>query len=175
MGEGKFSKATRCATVGVTGAAPAWHDIMVALHAKQRSRAPVALGGVTQVAIAFEPPVGTTAPRWFVVGTNLRPSHGSRRANEAHRRSRQRPDHRDRPRHTGRPTTRTAPRARRTAQLAFRMDRRLARCGRFAIAVAAEHRRTPARWSTRQAALSIRCCSPFASRADLYNGRSFET
>ncbi len=56
---------------GVTGAAPAWHDIMVALHAKQRSRAPVEPHGVTQVAIAFEPPVEPPRREWFVAGTEL--------------------------------------------------------------------------------------------------------
>ena len=56
---------------GVTGAAPAWHDIMLALHAEQRSRAPSAPAGVTQRAIAFEPPVEPPRREWFVAGTEL--------------------------------------------------------------------------------------------------------
>ncbi len=56
---------------GVTGAAPAWHDIMQALHAKLPSHAPVAPEGVSQAAIVFEPPVEPPRQEWFVAGTEL--------------------------------------------------------------------------------------------------------
>ncbi|HTK98482.1 MAG TPA: penicillin-binding protein 1C [Pseudomonadales bacterium] len=56
---------------GVTGAAPAWHDIMLALHAGKPSRAPSAPAGVTQRAIAYEPTVEAPRHEWFVAGTEL--------------------------------------------------------------------------------------------------------
>ncbi len=56
---------------GVTGAAPAWHDIMLSLHTRYPSHAPVAPDGVAQVPIEFEPPVEPPRREWFVAGTEL--------------------------------------------------------------------------------------------------------
>ena len=56
---------------GVTGAAPAWHDIMLALHAQHRSLAPTPPDGVTQVAVAFSPSVELPRLEWFASGTEL--------------------------------------------------------------------------------------------------------
>jgi penicillin-binding protein 1C len=56
---------------GVTGAAPAWHDIMLALQANKRSVPPSPPAGVTQIAVAFEPPVEPPRREWFAAGTEL--------------------------------------------------------------------------------------------------------
>ena len=56
---------------GVTGAAPAWHDIMVELHAQRASVPPEPPTGVVSVAIVFTPPVETPRREWFTAGTEL--------------------------------------------------------------------------------------------------------
>ena len=94
---------------GVTGAAPAWHDIMVALHARQRSRAP-ARAGRRNAAVRSR-----SSRRWnrrgangSVAGTELSivTAVPERAERKPHRRARQRPDHRDRPGHTRRSSAR---------------------------------------------------------------------
>jgi penicillin-binding protein 1C len=56
---------------GVTGAAPAWHDIMVALHAQRRSLPPSPPDGLTRAAVTFAPAVEPPRSEWFASGTEL--------------------------------------------------------------------------------------------------------
>ncbi len=56
---------------GVTGAAPAWHDIIVALHARRGSRAPAPPPGVKAAQVAFVPGVEPPRREWFAAGTEL--------------------------------------------------------------------------------------------------------
>jgi len=54
---------------GVTGAAPAWLEIMNALHENQPSDPPAAPPGVVSATIRFEPPVEPPRSEWFLQGT----------------------------------------------------------------------------------------------------------
>ena len=56
---------------GVTGAAPAWHDIIAALHAAHGSHAPMPPPGVLQAAVTFEAAEETPRLEWFAAGTEL--------------------------------------------------------------------------------------------------------
>jgi penicillin-binding protein 1C len=68
---------------GVTGAAPAWHDIIVALSAQWGSRPPSAPPGVVQTQVTFAPAVEAPRREWFAPGTELAtiatvPEHAAR-------------------------------------------------------------------------------------------------
>ena len=68
---------------GVTGAAPAWHDIMDALHGQRGSQAPSPPPGVAQFAVAFSPAVESPRREWFIAGTEVTtvatiPEHAAR-------------------------------------------------------------------------------------------------
>jgi penicillin-binding protein 1C len=54
---------------GVTGAAPAWLEIMNALHAAEPSVAPEPSAGVIGRVIRFEPSIEPPRREWFVAGT----------------------------------------------------------------------------------------------------------
>lgn len=54
---------------GVTGAAPVWQDIMLALHAARRSRPPRAPPALTSARIEFEVAHDTSRAEWFLPGT----------------------------------------------------------------------------------------------------------
>ncbi|MBF0459949.1 MAG: penicillin-binding protein 1C [Magnetococcales bacterium] len=59
---------------GVSGAAPAWLEIMAYLHptgAAAPPTAPPAPGGVTRIQTAFQPPVEPPRSEWFLTGTEL--------------------------------------------------------------------------------------------------------
>lgn len=51
---------------GVTGAAPVWHDLMVALHRQRGSIEPRPPAGVTATQIHFKPAVEPTRREWFI-------------------------------------------------------------------------------------------------------------
>jgi penicillin-binding protein 1C len=68
---------------GVTGAAPAWHDIVVALHERVASHPPAAPAGVTRATVAFVPAAEPSRAEWFLRGTELAtvatiPEHAAR-------------------------------------------------------------------------------------------------
>jgi len=54
---------------GITGAAPVWHNIMLALHQNLPSLPPQPPKGVTYHSTAFSPPVEATRQEWFLVDT----------------------------------------------------------------------------------------------------------
>jgi penicillin-binding protein 1C len=54
---------------GITGAAPVWHDIMLALHRDLPSPAPGAPAGVVALQVQFSPAVEPARREWFVAGT----------------------------------------------------------------------------------------------------------
>jgi penicillin-binding protein 1C len=56
---------------GVTGAAPAWRDIVVALHERTPSRAPPPPYGVERTHVTFVPAIEPPRPEWFLRGTEL--------------------------------------------------------------------------------------------------------
>ncbi|HVY24207.1 MAG TPA: penicillin-binding protein 1C [Steroidobacteraceae bacterium] len=56
---------------GITGAAPVWQDVMLALHEHDPSRAPAPPAGVTSVMTVFSPAVETPRHEWFIDGTAL--------------------------------------------------------------------------------------------------------
>jgi penicillin-binding protein 1C len=56
---------------GVSGAAPIWHDIMVALHTGLSSSEPSAPAGVIERRTRFAPAVEAARSEWFLRGTEL--------------------------------------------------------------------------------------------------------
>src|SRR5579872_6431598 len=54
---------------GVSGAAPIWHDIIVALHRGLVSVEPASPVGVTEELTSFSPPVEPPRPEWYLNGT----------------------------------------------------------------------------------------------------------
>jgi len=54
---------------GVTGAAPAWRDVMDYLHRQQPARAPAAPAGVVQQQISYLPALEASRSEWFLAGT----------------------------------------------------------------------------------------------------------
>ena len=56
---------------GVTGAGPAWHDIMRYLHQGDASRAPVTPAGLTQKDITFENNLEAARTEYFLHGTEM--------------------------------------------------------------------------------------------------------
>jgi penicillin-binding protein 1C len=56
---------------GVTGAAPAWAEIMQSLHEDRPSRAPVPPAGVVAQSVEFAPAVEPARRGWFLAGTEL--------------------------------------------------------------------------------------------------------
>jgi penicillin-binding protein 1C len=56
---------------GVTGAAPAWHDIIVALNAQRGSQPPSPPPGVVQTQVTFAPAVEAPRREWFAAGTEV--------------------------------------------------------------------------------------------------------
>jgi penicillin-binding protein 1C len=68
---GNFEGDSMRGVSGVTGAAPAWHDIVVALHERIASHAPTASAGVARVNVTFDPAVEPARDEWFLRGTEL--------------------------------------------------------------------------------------------------------
>jgi penicillin-binding protein 1C len=58
---------------GVTGAAPVWHQLMVALHAGSTSSEPAAPAGVNAQQAHFSPAVEPERREWFLAGTQPGP------------------------------------------------------------------------------------------------------
>ena len=54
---------------GVTGAAPVWHDIMLALHERLPPASPVPPAGLVSSSMHFQPPVEPPRREWYVSGT----------------------------------------------------------------------------------------------------------
>jgi penicillin-binding protein 1C len=54
---------------GVSGAAPIWHDIMVALQSGRVSEEPAPPPGVTEHQTRFSPPVEPSRREWYLTGT----------------------------------------------------------------------------------------------------------
>jgi penicillin-binding protein 1C len=54
---------------GVTGAAPIWHDVMIALHRDVLSQSPTQPAGVTAAITRFSPAVEQPREEWFLDGT----------------------------------------------------------------------------------------------------------
>lgn len=54
---------------GVTGAAPAWRDVMDYLHRQQPGRAPAAPAGVQARQISYQPALESARSEWFMAGT----------------------------------------------------------------------------------------------------------
>ncbi len=54
---------------GVTGAAPAWRDVMDYLHRQQPARAPAVPAGVVQQQISYLPALEASRSEWFLAGT----------------------------------------------------------------------------------------------------------
>ncbi|MGZ8290969.1 MAG: penicillin-binding protein 1C [Telluria sp.] len=54
---------------GVTGAAPAWRDVMDYLHQGAPGRAPAAPAGVVRAAVKYEPAIEAPRREWFVAGS----------------------------------------------------------------------------------------------------------
>jgi len=68
---------------GVTGAAPAWRDIIGALHERAAARAPTPPDGVVRGNVAFDPAIEPPRTEWFLRGTELAsvaavPEHAAR-------------------------------------------------------------------------------------------------
>ena len=55
---------------GVTGAAPAWQEIMLALHEGRPGAPPVAPPGVVATRTVFQPAVESPREEWFIAGTD---------------------------------------------------------------------------------------------------------
>ncbi len=55
---------------GVTGAAPAWQEIMLALHEGRPGAAPVPPAGVVATRTEFRPAVESPRDEWFIAGTD---------------------------------------------------------------------------------------------------------
>ncbi|HTO58299.1 MAG TPA: hypothetical protein VMJ74_10915, partial [Pseudomonadales bacterium] len=56
---------------GVTGAAPAWRDIIGALHERVAARAPTPPDGVVGSDVAFTPAIEPPRAEWFLRGTEF--------------------------------------------------------------------------------------------------------
>jgi penicillin-binding protein 1C len=56
---------------GVSGAAPAWHELMLALHRDRPSRAPNAPASLVARRVAFSPAIEPARNAWFVPGTEV--------------------------------------------------------------------------------------------------------
>jgi penicillin-binding protein 1C len=56
---------------GVTGAAPAWHEIMLRLHRELPSHAPPPPADVTARNVRFEPAIEPSRRSWFLEGTEV--------------------------------------------------------------------------------------------------------
>ncbi|WP_229633332.1 penicillin-binding protein 1C [Duganella qianjiadongensis] len=54
---------------GVTGAAPAWRDVMDYLHRQQPGRAPAVPAGVQSRQISYQPALENPRSEWFMAGT----------------------------------------------------------------------------------------------------------
>lgn len=54
---------------GVTGAAPAWRDVMDYLHRQQPGRAPAVPAGVQARQISYQPALESARSEWFMAGT----------------------------------------------------------------------------------------------------------
>jgi penicillin-binding protein 1C len=66
---GNFEGDSMVDVSGVTGAAPAWHDIMVRLHRNSPSRSPAAPPGLVARDVRFEPAIEPSRRVWFLEGT----------------------------------------------------------------------------------------------------------
>ncbi len=70
---------------GVTGAAPAWLEIMNALQENQASKSPVPPTGLLHGEIRYEPAVEPTRGEWFIQGTEIGVVHLAEVATQAPR------------------------------------------------------------------------------------------
>ncbi len=80
---GNFEGDSMRTVSGVTGAAPAWHDIIAALRTTHGSRAPSPPLGVRRIAVTFDGGVEPPRNEWFAAGTELTtvapvPTHAAR-------------------------------------------------------------------------------------------------
>jgi len=66
---GNFEGDAMHAVSGVTGAAPVWHDVMLALHGDGGSTAPAPPEGVIAATTRFSPTVEPPRREWFLDGT----------------------------------------------------------------------------------------------------------
>jgi len=66
---GNFEGDSMLDVSGVSGAAPAWHELMVALHRDRPSRAPVPPSSLVERRVAFSPAIEPPRDAWFVAGT----------------------------------------------------------------------------------------------------------
>jgi membrane peptidoglycan carboxypeptidase len=85
------------AVSGTSGAAPVWHDVMLALHAARPGTRPAPPAGIEARAVAFAGPNEPARREWFVAG----PGQGSLAAAPAHRQPALRRRLRARPGHSG--------------------------------------------------------------------------
>lgn len=68
---GNFEGDSMAGVSGVTGAAPAWRDIMLALHRDRPGRRPPPAPGVVETVVRFEPAIEPARRELFVAGTEL--------------------------------------------------------------------------------------------------------
>jgi penicillin-binding protein 1C len=68
---GNFEGDSMTGVSGVTGAAPAWAEIMQALHEGHPSRAPAVPSGLVARRVEFAPAVEPPRQSWFLAGTEL--------------------------------------------------------------------------------------------------------
>jgi penicillin-binding protein 1C len=68
---GNFEGDSMLDVSGVTGAAPAWHEIMVRLHRDTRSHAPAVPSGLVAQDVRFEPAIEPSRRSWFLEGSEV--------------------------------------------------------------------------------------------------------
>lgn len=68
---GNFEGDSMVGVSGVTGAAPAWREIMLWLHRDRRGRRPGLPAGVAETTVRFDPAVEPTRSELFLAGTQL--------------------------------------------------------------------------------------------------------
>jgi penicillin-binding protein 1C len=68
---GNFEGDSMIDVSGVTGAAPAWHEIMVRLHEGVPSHAPAVPAGLVARDVRFEPAIEPSRRSWFLEGTEV--------------------------------------------------------------------------------------------------------
>jgi penicillin-binding protein 1C len=68
---GNFEGDSMIDVSGVTGAAPAWHEIMVRLHQATPSHAPAVPPGLVARDVRFVPAIEPSRRSWFVAGTEV--------------------------------------------------------------------------------------------------------
>jgi penicillin-binding protein 1C len=68
---GNFEGDSMLDVSGVSGAAPAWHELMLALHRDRPSRAPAAPTALVARRVAFAPAIESPRDAWFLRGTEV--------------------------------------------------------------------------------------------------------